>query len=80
MDRKRKGGAEKLRDKKKLALQADAAKCAKITDMFATAGPSSAPVADDSGAGGSASGTRQEHVVEPAVRWTNVRTCMKCNE
>ncbi|TKS70605.1 Receptor-type tyrosine-protein phosphatase gamma [Collichthys lucidus] len=37
MERKRKGGAEK-RDKKKLALQADAVKCAKITDMFATAG------------------------------------------
>lgn len=75
MERKRKGGADKLRDKKKLALQADAAKCAKITDMFATAGPSSAPVADDSGAGGS--GTQQEHVVEPAVSWTTVRTCMK---
>lgn len=78
MERKRKGGAEKLRDKKKLALQADAAKCVKITDMFATAGPSSAPVADDSGAGGS--DTQQEHVVEPSVRWANVRTCMKCNE
>lgn len=65
MERKRKGGAEKVREKKKLALQADAAKCAKITDMFASAtaaGPSSAPVADDSGAGGS--GTN----VEPAVR------------
>lgn len=76
MERKRKGGAEKLRDKKKLALRADAAKCGKITDMFATAGPPSAPSADDSGAGGS--GT--QHVVEPAVSWTTVRTCMKCNE
>lgn len=37
MERKRKGGAEK-RDKKKVALRADAAKCVKITDMFATAG------------------------------------------
>ena len=35
---KRKGGAEKLRAKKRQALQADAAKCAKLTDMF-TAGP-----------------------------------------
>ena len=44
MERKRKGGAEKLRDKKRLALQANAAKCGKISEMFATAGPSSAPV------------------------------------
>ena len=51
MERKRKGGAEKLRDKKRLALQANAAKCGKISEMFATAGPSSAPV-DDSDAGG----------------------------
>ena len=52
MDRKRKGGAEKLRDKKRIALQANAAKCGKISEMFATAGPSSAPVDDDSVAGG----------------------------
>ncbi|CAK6977816.1 unnamed protein product, partial [Scomber scombrus] len=43
---KRKGGAEKLRDKRLKSLQVDAAKCAKITDMFTTsstvvgAGPS----------------------------------------
>ncbi len=35
MDRpKRKGGAENLREKKLKSLEADAAKCAKITDMF----------------------------------------------
>ncbi|KAI9516766.1 hypothetical protein NQZ68_013824 [Dissostichus eleginoides] len=47
---KRKGGAEKLRARKKQALRADAAACVKITDMFSTgAGPSSAPVADIGG-------------------------------
>lgn len=33
-NKKRKGGAEKIRAKKKLALQADAAKCAKISQLF----------------------------------------------
>ncbi len=38
MDRpKRKGGAEKLREKRIKSLEADAAKCAKITDMFTAA-------------------------------------------
>ena len=47
---KRKGGAEKLRPRRKQALRADAAACVKITDMFSTgAGPSSAPVADIGG-------------------------------
>ncbi|KAI9531101.1 hypothetical protein NQZ68_000595 [Dissostichus eleginoides] len=47
---KRKGGAEKLRARKKQALRADADACVKITDMFSTgAGPSSAPVADIGG-------------------------------
>lgn len=32
--RKGAGGAEKIRAKKKLALQADAAKCAKISQLF----------------------------------------------
>ncbi|XP_076601055.1 uncharacterized protein LOC143329167 isoform X2 [Chaetodon auriga] len=63
MERKRKGGAEKLRDKK-LALQTNAAKCAKISDMFAMAGPSSAPVANDSGGGGG--DIDQGHAVKPA--------------
>ena len=40
MEKKRKGGAEKLHEKKKQALQADAAKCVKLTDMFSgVAGP-----------------------------------------
>lgn len=34
---------------KKQAFQADAAKCVKLTDVFAAAAPSSAPVADDGG-------------------------------
>ena len=34
MERKRKGGAEKIRDKRQRSLEADAAKCTKITDMF----------------------------------------------
>ena len=33
---KRKGGAEKLRARKKQALRADVAACVKITDMFST--------------------------------------------
>ncbi len=38
MDRpKRKGGAEKLWEKRIKSLEADAAKCAKITDMFTAA-------------------------------------------
>ncbi|CAL8275670.1 unnamed protein product [Arctogadus glacialis] len=42
MEKKRKGGAEKLRDKKRQALEENGAKCAKISDMFAaTAGPAS---------------------------------------
>ena len=43
MDKKRKGGAERERDRKKKALATDAAKCGKITDIFArkTAGQSS---------------------------------------
>ena len=42
MEKKRKGGAEKVRDKKRKALQANSATCAKISDMFAaTAGPAS---------------------------------------
>ena len=46
MEKKSKGGAEKLRDKKRQALEANAAKCGKISRMFAAtagAGPSSAP-------------------------------------
>ena len=42
MEKKWKGGAEKLRDKKRQALEENSAKCAKISDMFAvTAGPAS---------------------------------------
>ncbi|CAL8310900.1 unnamed protein product [Gadus morhua 'NCC'] len=42
MEKKRKGGAEKVRDKKRKALEANSATCAKISDMFAaTAGPAS---------------------------------------
>jgi hypothetical protein len=36
--KKRKGGAERARDQKKAALQADATKCLKIADMFAARG------------------------------------------
>ncbi|CAL8397331.1 unnamed protein product [Boreogadus saida] len=46
MEKKRRGGAEKLGDKKRHALEANAAKCGKISHMFAAtagAGPSSAP-------------------------------------
>ena len=55
--RKQKGGAEKLRDKKRLALQAEAAKCVKLTQMFAGPGgaeagaSTSAPAGDDGGRG-----------------------------
>ena len=40
MDRgkKRKGGAERARDHRKAALQADATKCLKIYDIFAARG------------------------------------------
>ena len=38
MEKKRKGGAEKLRVKKRLALQGDAAKCQKLTSVFPAAG------------------------------------------
>lgn len=48
---KRKGGAEKLRERRQKKLKVDAAKCAKITEMFSTtssgagaAGPSSEQV------------------------------------
>lgn len=34
MDRKRPGGAEKVRLKKRKALLEEAAKCAKLTDIF----------------------------------------------
>ena len=34
MDRKRKGGAEKARIKKKKALETDAAKCPKLSTFF----------------------------------------------
>ncbi|MGH0144861.1 UNVERIFIED_CONTAM: hypothetical protein FKN15_003603 [Acipenser sinensis] len=34
MERKRKGGTEKIKDKQQRSLEADAAKCTKITDMF----------------------------------------------
>ena len=35
--KKRKGGAEKVRERKKRALEADAAKSKKITDVFSRA-------------------------------------------
>lgn len=84
MERKHKGGTEKLREKMKFALQANAAKYSKITDMFATAEPSSVSVADDCGGGGDAGSgsgiySGQEHVVEPAVSWTAFRTIRLCN-
>ena len=42
MEKKRKGDKEKLRDKKRQALEENGAKCAKISDVFAaTAGPAS---------------------------------------
>lgn len=53
--KKRKGGAEKIRDRKRQALHADAAKCVKITQMFAGGGASSsatAATAGDDGGGG----------------------------
>ncbi len=55
--RKWKGGAEKLQDKKRQVLQAEAAKCVKLTQMFAGAGgaeagaSTSAPAGDDGGGG-----------------------------
>ena len=36
-EKKRPGGAEKARSKKRKALEEDAAKCAKITDLFSRA-------------------------------------------
>ena len=73
--------------KKKQALQADAAKCVKLTDMFsAVAGPSSAPVADDSGGGVGGRGMHSEEEtqeerdrdeavrVEPAVSRSPLKT------
>ena len=50
-EKKEMGGAEKLRVKKKKMLQADAAKCTKLTDLFKGAGPSK-KAADDTTAGG----------------------------
>lgn len=47
MEKKSKGGAEKNLKKKKQALEADVAKCAKLTDTSAAAGPSSAALADE---------------------------------
>ncbi len=50
MDRKkRKGGAEKLRESKKRALKSDAAKCIKLTEIFSK-GLNSAAAAEDSSA------------------------------
>lgn len=67
---KRKGGADTLRGEKKktCSSQANAAKCVKMTDVFATAGPPSAP-RDSGGDGGFGSGTHpeQEHLVEPGI-------------
>lgn len=66
---KRKGGAEKLRGKRETcSSQANAAKRVKMTDVFATAGPSSAP-RDSAGDGSFGSGTHtdQEHLVEPGI-------------
>ena len=39
MENKRKGGAEKLREKKKKALATDAAKSRNIINLFALRGP-----------------------------------------
>jgi len=39
MEKKQKGGAEKLREKKRKALATDAAKSRNITNRFAVAGP-----------------------------------------
>ncbi len=58
LEKKRKGGAEKLRGKNRQALQTDTTKCCKITQMFsAAAGSSSAAMADESGDAG---GTGEE--------------------
>lgn len=45
IEKKLKGGAEKIREKKRQALQEDAAKCVKITQMFAGYGGASSAVA-----------------------------------
>ncbi|CAL8236712.1 unnamed protein product [Arctogadus glacialis] len=52
--KKRKGGAERARDQKKAALQADATKCLKIADMFAARGhgASTSAAAASTGSGG----------------------------
>jgi len=42
MEKKRKGGAEKAREKKRHALQGDAAKCQKWTTLFSAAASSTA--------------------------------------
>ncbi|KAL7404543.1 hypothetical protein ABVT39_016231 [Epinephelus coioides] len=54
MEKKRKGGAEKLRDKKRQALQADAAKCQKLPHLFSAAASTAAPavLASPSAGGG----------------------------
>ncbi|KAL1252174.1 hypothetical protein QQF64_019970 [Cirrhinus molitorella] len=69
---KSKGGAEKLREKRRKSLQVEAAKCAKITEMFATAtrsvaagvGPStssnSAEAVQSAQAAGAAKGSVQQ--------------------
>lgn len=55
MERKRKpGGAEKAREKKRKSLLEDAAKCSKITDMFS---PKSVSVGDDGESSGEKAGT-----------------------
>ena len=66
MEKKRKGGAEKLREKKRQALQADAAKCQKLTNIFSAAasacqaGPSSAASAAAPAALASPSGGQRD--------------------
>lgn len=47
---KHKGGAAKLREKKLKSLQVDAAKCAKITNMFASTNSTAAAVPSTSSA------------------------------
>lgn len=67
MEGRHKEGSAKLRERKKVAFQANASKCGEMTDMFSTAGPSSAPVADDGAGGdiGPGSGFEQHRVKTP---------------
>ncbi|CAL8406446.1 unnamed protein product [Arctogadus glacialis] len=72
--KKRKGGAERARDQKKAALQADATKCLKIADMFAARGHGASTSAAAASTGSGGEDARQQ-VDEAAMTVPMLKEC-----